>query len=127
MVLQLIINLLGVLIMVIPLVVELVKWIKTAIKEKNWAKLLELLTTLMKEAEVKFETGAERKEWVMMAIKASAETINYEIDEAVISDLIDQLCAMSKVVNGKKEENSNTTNCKNNIYHTKELKIFYRR
>lgn len=105
MVLQLIINLLGVLIMVIPLVVELVKWIKTAIKEKNWAKLLELLTTLMKEAEVKFETGAERKEWVMMAIKASAETINYEIDEAVISDLIDQLCAMSKVVNGKKEEN----------------------
>ena len=105
MVVQLIINLLGVLIMVIPLVVELVKWIKTAIKEKNWAKLLELLTTLMKEAEVKFETGAERKEWVMMAIKASAETINYEIDEAVISDLIDQLCAMSKVVNGKKEEN----------------------
>lgn len=105
MVLQLIINLLGVLIMVIPLVVELVKWIKTAIKEKNWAKLLELLTTLMKEAEVKFETGAERKEWVMMAIKASAETINYEIDEAVISDLIGQLCAMSKVVNGKKEEN----------------------
>lgn len=105
MALQIIINLLGVLIMVIPLVVELVKWIKTAIKEKNWAKLLELLTTLMKEAEVKFETGAERKEWVMMAIKASAETINYEIDEAVISDLIDQLCAMSKVVNGKKEEN----------------------
>lgn len=105
MVLELVINLLGALIMVIPLVVELIKWIKTAIKEKNWAKLLELLTAFMKEAEVKFETGAERKEWVMMAIKASAETINYEIDETVISNLIDQLCAMSKVVNGKKEEN----------------------
>lgn len=105
MVLQLVINLLGTLIMVIPLVVELIKWIKTAIKEKNWAKLLELLTALMKEAEVKFEIGAERKEWVMMAIKASAETINYEIDETTISNLIDQLCAMSKVVNGKKEEN----------------------
>ena len=89
----------------IPLIIELVKWVKIAIKEKNWAKLLELLTAFMKEAEVKFETGAERKEWVMMAIKASAETINYEIDEATISNLIDQLCAMSKVVNSKKEEN----------------------
>jgi hypothetical protein len=105
MILELIINILGALIMVIPLIVELIKWIKTAIKEKNWAKLLELLTTLMKEAEVKFETGAERKEWVMMAIKASAETINYDIDEATISNLIDQLCAMSKVVNSRKEEN----------------------
>ena len=103
MVLELIISLLSALIMVIPLVVELIKWIKTAIKEKNWAKLLELLTAFMKEAEVKFETGAERKEWVMMAIKAGAETINYEIDEKVISDLIDQLCAMSKVVNGKEQ------------------------
>ena len=87
----------------IPLIIELVKWVKIAIKEKNWAKLLELLTAFMKEAEVKFETGAERKEWVMMAIKASAETINYEIDEKVIGDLIDQLCAMSKVVNGKEQ------------------------
>ena len=56
MVLELIISLLSALIMVIPLVVELIKWIKTAIKEKNWAKLLELLTAFMKEAEVKFET-----------------------------------------------------------------------
>ena len=33
MVLELVINLLGALIMVIPLVVELIKWIKIAIKE----------------------------------------------------------------------------------------------
>ena len=102
---NLIVGILSGLAAAIPLIIELVKWVKIAIKEKNWAKLLELLTALMKEAEVKFETGAERKEWVMMAIKASAETINYEIDEATISNLIDQLCAMSKVVNGKKEEN----------------------
>lgn len=102
---NLIVGILSGLAAAIPLIIELVKWVKIAIKEKNWAKLLELLTAFMKEAEVKFETGAERKEWVMMAIKASAETINYEIDEATISNLIDQLCAMSKVVNGKKEEN----------------------
>lgn len=100
---NLIVGILSGLAAAIPLIIELVKWVKIAIKEKNWAKLLELLTAFMKEAEVKFETGAERKEWVMMAIKASAETINYEIDEKVISDLIDQLCAMSKVVNGKEQ------------------------
>ena len=100
---NLIVGILSGLAAAIPLIIELVKWVKIAIKEKNWAKLLELLTAFMKEAEVKFETGAERKEWVMLAIKASAETINYEIDEEVISNLIDQLCAMSKVVNGKEQ------------------------
>lgn len=100
---NLIVSVLSGLAVAIPLIVELVKWIKTAIKEKNWAKLVELLTAFMQEAEQKFETGAERKEWVMLAIKASADTINYELDEKVISDLIDQLCAMSKIVNGEKK------------------------
>ena len=41
-----------------------------------------------------------------MIVKVTyVDTIEVEIDEAVISDLIDQLCDMSKVVNGKKEEN----------------------
>lgn len=54
---------------------------------------------LMKEAEKKFDTGAEKKEYVMSMIKASADTINYDIDMDAISDLIDSLCSMSKVVN----------------------------
>lgn len=86
----------------IPLIVQLVKYVKKAIQEKNWNQLLKLVTDLMEEAEKKFETGAERKEWVMMAIKSSASTINYPIDMDEISQLIDSLCDMSKVVNGKK-------------------------
>jgi hypothetical protein len=35
----------------------------------------------------------------MMAIKASADTIDYDIDMAVVSKLIDDLCALSKEVN----------------------------
>lgn len=97
---NLIISILSGLVAIIPLVAQLIKWVKTAVKERNWAKLLELLTAFMTEAEQKFETGAERKEWVMLAIKASADTINYDLDEEVISNLIDQLCDMSKVVNG---------------------------
>ena len=81
----------------IPLVIQLVKYVQKATKEKNWKQLLTLVTNLMEEAEKKFE----RKEWVMMAIKSSADTINYPIDMDEISNLIDSLCDMSKIVNGK--------------------------
>lgn len=87
------------LVIVIPLVVELVKYVKAAAKEKNWKKLLELVTNLMKEAEEKFDNGIERKEWVLVMVKASADTINYDIDLEQVANLIDSLCAMSKVVN----------------------------
>lgn len=85
----------------IPLVVQLVKYVKKAIEEKNWNQLVKLIMNLMEEAEKKFETGAEKKEWVMMAIKSAADTINYDIDYDAVSDLIDSLCSMAKVVNGK--------------------------
>ena len=38
-----------------------------------------------------------------MAVKASADTVNYDIDMDVVSKMIDDLCAMSKVVNAPKE------------------------
>jgi hypothetical protein len=87
----------------IPLVVQLVKYVKQSVQEKNWNQLLTLVTNLMEEAEKKFATGAERKEWVMSMVKASADTVNYPIDLDVVSELIDSLCAMSKIVNGKSE------------------------
>lgn len=88
----------------IPLVIKLVEYVQKSIKEKNWQALLELVTNLMKEAETKFENGADRKEWVLTCVKASADTINYDIDLDQVSELIDSLCAMSKIVNAPKEE-----------------------
>lgn len=61
-----------------------------------------MVMNLMQTAETKFETGAERKEWVLAMVKASADTIDYDIDMDAISDLIDSLCNMSKVVNAPK-------------------------
>lgn len=98
---NLIIQVIANLIVVIPLVIELVKFVQKAIKEKNWAKMIELLTALIIEAESKFETGAEKKEWVMSMIKASAETINYNISEEQLSDLIDNTIELTKLVNTK--------------------------
>lgn len=83
----------------IPLVVNLVKYIKQAIKEKNWDKLVGFVMNLMAQAEGKFDNGQERKEWVLMMVKASADTINYEINLTQVSELIDSLCALTKVVN----------------------------
>ena len=87
----------------IPLVIKLVEYVQKAIKEKNWNVILQLVMQYMKEAEKKFEDGSSRKEWVMTMIETSATGINYDIDMNVISDLIDSLCNMSKVVNAPQE------------------------
>lgn len=88
----------------IPLVIKLVQYVQAAIKEKNWNKLLDLVMSLMEEAEIKFADGATRKEWVMAMVQASAESINYDIDMAAISGLIDSLCDLTKKVNAPKDE-----------------------
>lgn len=99
-----IVSILSSLAIVIPLVYELVVWIKKAIQEKNWSKLITLIMTFMAEAEKMFSTGEERKNYVLLAIKASADTINYTIDMEQVSKLIDELAAMSKIVNAPVEE-----------------------
>lgn len=83
----------------IPLVIKLVEYVQKATKEKNWNKMLELVIDLMEQAETKFEEGADRKEWVLAMVKASADTINYDVDIEAVSAMIDSLCDMSKVVN----------------------------
>jgi hypothetical protein len=90
----------------IPLIIKLVEYVQKAIKEKNWQNLLTLVMELMQQAEGKFKDGAEKREWVLMMVKASADTINYNIDMIEVGKLIDALCDMSNVVNppSKKEE-----------------------
>ena len=103
-VLQLVVSALAGLAATIPLVVQLVKYVQKAVKEKNWPKVIEMVTNYMERAETMFETGADRKESVMAMVKASADTINYDIDMDAIGKLIDSLCGMSKVVNAPGEK-----------------------
>jgi len=98
-----IVSILSGLAVAIPLVVELVIWIKKAIQEKNWSKLMNLVMAFMADAEKMFQTGEERKQYVLLAIKASADTINYPIDMDQLSKLIDDLCELSKKVNAPVE------------------------
>ena len=99
---EILISILSGLATAIPLVVQLVKYVKQAMREKNWASLVSLVMKLMSEAECKFEDGQSRKEWVLSMVQTSANSINYDIDIDNVSDLIDSLCEMSKSINVKK-------------------------
>ena len=100
---EIIVSILSGLVVMIPLVVKLVEYVQKAMREKNWSDLIELVTNLMKEAEEKFDNGADRKEWCLMMVKASADTIDYDIDLDEVGELIDKMCELSKVVNVPKE------------------------
>lgn len=84
---------------VIPLVIELVKYVKASIKEKNWGKLLDLIMKNITTAEQMFDSGEDKKEWVIKMIEESADLINYPFDEQMLSDLIDNIIEITKKVN----------------------------
>ena len=98
-ILELLIEILGGLAVIIPLVVKLVEYVKKSALEKNWNNLIRLLLNLIATAEEKFDNGADRKQWVIAMVQASANTINYPISERELGDLIDNLVALTKKVN----------------------------
>ena len=87
----------------IPLVVRIVALARESQRSKNWAPVMKLVLELMEEAEGLFAEGELRKVYVMNAIQKSAVYVDYEIDMNVVSQMIDDLCAMSKVVNAPSE------------------------
>jgi hypothetical protein len=83
----------------IPLVIKLVEISQKFIKEKNWQMVMQLVLKLMAEAEENYETGAERKEYVLDSIKALQGTLNYEVDLDAIGAMIDSIAQASKHIN----------------------------
>jgi len=78
--LDVIVSILSGLAICIPLIIKLVEYVRKAYQEKNWAPVMQLVLKLMAEAEKNYETGAERKEYVMDSIEAVKSTLNYEVD-----------------------------------------------
>lgn len=99
---QIVISILSGIAVAIPLIIKLVEVVKKATKEKNWNLLLKMTMDYMTEAEKNIASGAERKEWVMSMVIASAANINYPMtddDVKKIEDLIDAICDASKILN----------------------------
>ena len=104
-ILNLIIEIMAGLAIVIPLVIELIKYVKKSALERNWTNLIQLVMSLMAAAEDKFDNGADRKQWVIAMVQASANAINYPISDKELGDLIDDLVELTNKVNIKLEEN----------------------
>ena len=96
---QAVISILSGIAVLVPLMIKLIDYVKTSTKEKNWNQMLKLVMNLMAEAEDKFDKGADKKEWVMGELKAMANTLNYDIEWDVVSDMIDKICDVSKELN----------------------------
>jgi len=90
-------------IIVLPLVVNLIKYVKQLTQEKNWAGLLAMVNKYIIAAEEGLETGAEKEDWVVSMIMASASVINYNIDEAQLRALIRDIIEVTNLVNIGKE------------------------
>lgn len=105
---QIAISILSGIAVAIPLIIKLVNVVKDSVKEKNWNLLMKMTMDYMTEAEKNIASGAERKEWVMSMVIASASNINYPMtDEDVkkIEDLIDAICDASKILNNSEDRN----------------------
>ena len=96
---NLIVSVLAGLATAIPLIIKLIQFIKESVKSKNWSSLMQLVLQLMTEAEKNYATGAERKAYVMSSIKAIENTLQYDIDEEVLSTMIDSIVAATKKIN----------------------------
>ena len=96
-----ILNNLGGILTLLGFAVALVFFIIKAVKSKNWRVLVSYVLELMSQAEKLFNTGAERKKWVIDMIESSSEKIGYKLKTEDLSKLIDELCKMSKKVNVK--------------------------
>lgn len=98
---DIIVSILSGLTVCIPLVVQLVKYVRAAYQEKNWSKVMQLVLNLMTEAEKNYATGAERKEYVMDSIESIKDVLDYEVDMNAISEMVDAIVAASKTINSK--------------------------
>lgn len=89
------------LIAAVPLVIKLVEYVQKVTKEKNWGAVVQLVLKLMAEAEQLYSDGAEKKAYVMAAIKEMESTLQYDIDDKAISELIDSVVLATKKINTK--------------------------
>ena len=101
--LELIIAILSGIAACIPLVIKLIDYVKALAKEKNWSKLIIIVSNFMAEAETLYSDGTSKKEYVINSVLAIAKTIDYPIDKDMLGELIDSLTTLSKKVNIEKK------------------------
>lgn len=87
----------------IPLVIKLIDVSRKAIKEKNWAPLMQLIMRLVQEAEANYSTGADKKQYVLSSIEALEGSLNYDVDMKVVEEMLEAIVDTTKKVNINKK------------------------
>ncbi len=85
----------------IPLVIKLIDLAQKASREKNWKAVVQLVLTLMKQAEQSYTNGEDKKQFVISSIKAMEKSLQYDIDEEAIGELVDAVVDATKKINTK--------------------------
>lgn len=96
---QFIVSVCSGLVVVLPVVFQLIKYVKEAAREKQWDRLMKLVIDLMTTAEDRFDKGDDKKAYVLALAESAAASVGATWDRQKVSDMIDAMIAMSKVVN----------------------------
>lgn len=96
---DLIVAICGAISVIVPLAIKYIKAIKTIIKEKNYAKILEIMKDAAVEAEKLYKDGAEKRKYVLDIIKVSCDDLKVEYDEAKFDDALTNFIAATKAIN----------------------------
>ena len=87
----------------VPLIIKLVQAIQEAARSKNWTVLMQLVLQLITDAENNFSTGEERKQYVISTVKTMEKTLNCDIDEDALGEMIDAIVKTTRQVNINKK------------------------
>lgn len=96
---QFVVSICSGLVVVIPVVAQLIRAVKEAAQEKQWDRLMRIVVDLMITAEDRFDKGDDKKAYVMALAESAAASVGATWDSQKVSDMIDAMIAMSKVVN----------------------------
>ena len=74
-------------IIIAPLAYNLVKYVRMAMEEKNFKPILSLVLELMETAEGMYDSGADRKAWVLSMVKSTAKAIGSSVSMDEVSKM----------------------------------------
>ena len=96
---DLIIAICGAISVIVPLAIKYYNAIKALIKEKNYVKILDIMRGAATEAEKLYESGAERREYVLNIIKVSCDNLKVDYDEKRFDEELTKLIDATKEIN----------------------------
>lgn len=97
--LSLIAGLVGLIAAIIPLVVKLTKSLKQIVKDKNWAKIKDIIMAAITEAEASGKSGADKKQQVLKSVQVGCRVANIEITDELLKQISDFIDETIKFVN----------------------------